>query len=150
MLRSIAFGLWVCLVSLASTYGGAYWNSHRSLATAGGEAPDKIEVRRVKPITVPVISGGELRGYVSGEFSIAVAASDKRGHDQQAESYVMDEAFRLLYSDNNLDFGAIEKIDLNALTKQITKNANERLRSEMVKETLVKSFTFTPKDDLTR
>jgi hypothetical protein len=143
-------GLWVCLVTLGSTYGGAYWKSHHSSASSGHESSDKFEVSTIKPITVPVISGGALRGYVSAEFSVKIATADKHGDASQLNSYVMDEAFRMLYSENKLDFNNIEKIDLNSLTSQITTKVNERLGSKIVKETLVKSFTFIPKDDLPR
>jgi hypothetical protein len=162
MMRSVLIGIWVCIVSLAGAWGGAYWKSHQGAASEQQDAPKKLETKKVKPITVPVIADGVLKGYVSGEFSFVVEAADKHGGahagagDKDAsvkapedpESYFMDETFRLLYAENKLDFTHIEKIDLAALTHRITAKVNERLGAPIVKETLLRNFAFVPKDDL--
>jgi len=158
MMRSILIGIWVCLVSLAGTYGGAYWKSHHNAAqTAAQEPPKKLEVKKVRPITVPVIADGVLKGYVSGEFSYLAEAPDKHGGGHgdagakevvDPESYFMDETFRLIYAENKLDFTHIEKIDLAALTQRITAKVNERLGAPIVKETLVRNLSFVPREDL--
>jgi hypothetical protein len=162
MMRSILIGVWVCVVSLAGAYGGAYWKSHNNAPQSAAAAPKKLEVKKVKPITVPVIAEGVLKGYVSGEFSYVVEAPDAHGgggHDAAAkdasvketadpESYFMDETFRLLYAENKLDFTHIDKIDLVALTQRITARVNERLGGQIIKETLLRNFTFVPKEDL--
>ncbi len=158
MLRLLLIGVWTCAVTLASTYGAAYWKSHRSAPTPEAHV-EKLEVRKVKPITVPVISDGQLKGYISAEFSYVVVATEKAhggGHGAPAaggdgldpDSYVMDEAFRRIYADNSLDFRHIEKFDLNSLTHGITRRVNERLGSALIRETLVKSFAFVPKEDI--
>jgi hypothetical protein len=158
MLRLLLIGIWTCSVTLASTYGAAYWKSHRAAPQPEAHA-EKLEVRKVKPISVPIISEGQLRGYISAEFSYVVVAPEKShggGHGEaaagdgalDADSYVMDEAFRRLYADNNMDFRHIEKFDLNAFTHEVTQRVNDRLGSALVRETLVKSFAFIPKDDI--
>ncbi|MBI1867120.1 MAG: flagellar basal body-associated protein FliL [Methylocystis sp.] len=150
MTRLLMIGLWVCIVTLASTYGGAYWKTPRLTATASGEHFEKLDIKKVKPITVPIISDGSLKGYVSAEFSYLMDASAKQPASLETESYFMDEAFRRIYADNSLDFHHIEKFDLNALTKEITQHVNERLGVPLLKETLVKNFTFVPKEDMPR
>lgn len=160
MLRLLVIGIWTCAVTLASTYGAAYWKKNRGAPQAEAQV-EKLEVKKVKPISVPIISEGSLKGYISAEFAYVVAASgnghDGGGHGESAgatagaidpDSYVMDEAFRRLYADNNLDFRHIEKFDLNAFTKQVTARVNERLGASIVRETLVKSFAFVPKEDI--
>lgn len=153
MLRMLVIGIWTCAVTLGSTYGAAYWKSHRSSAPAEAHV-EKLEVKKVKPITVPIISDGVLKGYISAEFSYVVAASgNSHGGGGGAgavdpDSYVMDEAFRRLYADNSLDFRHIEKFDLNTFTRELTTRVNERLGSSLIKETLVKSFAFVPKEDI--
>jgi len=152
MLRMVLIGIWACVVTLASTFGASYWKSHRSSPAEPATHAEKLEVKKVKPITVPIISEGTLKGYISAEFAYVVEASNKShgggGAAVDADSYVMDEAFRRLYADNSLDFRRIEKYDLNSLTKELTKSINQRLGAELVRETLVKSFAFVPKDDI--
>jgi hypothetical protein len=149
-MRSLLIGLWACVVTLAATYGGAYWKSHQVAGLAADAHAEKLEVRKVKALTVPIVSDGVLQGYVSGEFSYVVDSSNKSHLSVDPESYFMDEAFRQIYSNNKLDFHHIEKFDLNALTKEITQQVNKRLGIAFVRETLVKSFTFVPKEDMPR
>lgn len=147
MIRTLGVGIWVGFVALASTYAGAYLQTHRA-APAEADHAAKAEVKKVKPITVPVISGGVLKGYVSVEFMFVVDVSDNHGMEIDPESFLMDEAFRLIYSDNKLDFGRLDKVDIDKLTKQITVNVNARLGAKRIKETLVKNLTFVPKEDI--
>lgn len=148
MLRMLVIGVWTCAVTVASTYSVAYWKSHRGASPSQEKHVEKLEVRKVKPITVPIISEGTLKGYISAEFSYVVDASLKSHGSVDPDSYFMDEAFRRIYADNSLDFRHIEKFDLNALTKELTTRINDRLGSGSLKETLVKSFAFIPKEDI--
>jgi hypothetical protein len=149
-MRSLVVGLWVCVVTLASTYGGAYWKSHQNANSSSDNHSEKLEVRKVKAITVPIVSDGSVQGYISGEFSYVVDGANKSRVAIDPESYFMDEAFRRIYANNKLDFHHIEKFDLNELTKEITLHVNQRLGAEYLKETLVKSFTFIPKEEMPR
>lgn len=150
MLRLLAIGVWTCAVTLASAFGVAYWKSHKGGSASQEQHVEKLEVRKVKPITVPIIADGALKGYISAEFSYVLDVSAATHGTLDPDSYFMDEAFRQIYADNNLDFRHIEKFDLNALTKEITLRINKRLGSTALRETLVKSFSFVPKDDIPR
>jgi flagellar basal body-associated protein FliL len=151
MIRTLLVGLWVCVVALGSTYGSAYWKAHR---TADAEEPHekKLEIKKVKPITVPVISDGELKGYVSAEFSFSIEAADP--HDAHGaggvdpEAFFIDEAFRFLYSESRFDFAHVEKVNVDELKKKITARVNERLGPLKIKEVFVKNFALVRKEDL--
>ncbi|MFY9629289.1 MAG: flagellar basal body-associated protein FliL [Methylocystis sp.] len=150
MLRTLLIGLWVGAVALASTYGGAYWKLNMAPARTNVVQSEKVEVRKVKPLTAPVISGGELKGYVSAEFAFSLDPSKPLVGGLDPEAYFMDEAFRIIYSDNEIDFQHVKKIDVDALTKRITARVNERIGSDAVKETLVKNLVFVSKDEMPR
>jgi len=72
----------------------------------------KVEVRKVKPLTAPVISGGELKGYVSAEFAFSLDPSKPLVGGLDPEAYFMDEAFRIIYSDNEIDFQHVKRLML--------------------------------------
>ncbi|KAF2990638.1 flagellar basal body-associated protein FliL [Methylocystis sp. MJC1] len=149
MIRTLVVGLWCGVVALASTYGGAYWQEHRAATPAVSDLPVKTELKKVKPISVPVITNGVLKGYVSVEFMFVMEAGEGHGSgDVDPEGFLMDEAFRLIYSDTKIDFAKLEKMDIDSLTKQITANVNTRLGKKRIKETLVKNLTFVPKDEI--
>lgn len=150
MIRAIAAGIWVVAVTLGATYAGAYLKLLASHPATSEHSPAKLEVKKVKPISVPVISDGKLTGYVSAEFSYVADAAKTEHAALDPESFIMNEAFRLLYSQNDVDFTHFEKPDLENLTRQITENVNARLGSERIKQILVKNMTFVPKDELPR
>jgi hypothetical protein len=141
---AVLTGLWICFVSLASTYAGAYLKLHPFSSDDAKEK--KLAMRKVKPMTIPIVSGGKLKGYISAEFSFLQDATVRR-NDLDPESYFMDEAFRLIYTDETIDFANIEKFDLSVLAKRITERVNERMGQPILKETLVKNFAFVSKED---
>lgn len=147
MIRTMIVGLWACAVTLGATYGGAYWRMRPSDDAAAAHA-EKLEEHKVKPMTVPIIESGALKGYVSAEFTFVGAPADKHDAGLDPESYFMDEAFRLIYAENKIDFSNIQKSDLTALTTQITANVNQRMGRTVVKETLVRNFAFIAREDV--
>jgi len=152
MNQALIVGIWACIVTLAGAYGGVYWRQQSAAsATAAAGHEEKLEARKIKPITVPIISDGVLKGYISAEFTLMAPKSDPHGGHGPSldpEGYVMDEAFRIIYSDNSVDFSNMQKSDLASLTSRITANVNKRLGSDLIKETLVKNFAFIPREEL--
>lgn len=147
MFRTLLIGLWACVVTLGATYGGAYWRMRPS-EEHGDAHEQKLDTHKVKPITVPIIVGGALKGYVSAEFTFVSPKTDPHDAGLNPESFFMDEAFRLIYAESKIDFSNIQKVELNALTAQITANVNQRLGKSVVKETLVRHFTFVAREDI--
>ncbi len=147
MLRIFLIGLWIGAVGVGSTYAGVYLK-RRSLSSHTDKVKEKLEVKKVRPITAPVIAGGALKGYVSAEFSFVLDNSANSQEGLDIESYFMDEAFKLIYSESTIDFDRLEKIDVDVLAKKITAKVNERVGSHAVKETLLKNLAFIAKEDM--
>jgi hypothetical protein len=153
MNQALIVGVWACLVTLAGAYGGVYWRQQSTSSATAAAHEERLEPRKVKPITVPIIADGVLKGYISAEFTLMAPKSDPHGGHGASldpEGYVMDEAFRLIYSENKVDFTNMQKSDLAELTRRITANVNKRLGSETIKETLVKNFGFIPREELAK
>jgi hypothetical protein len=144
--HTVLMGIWICFVSLASIYAGAYLKAH-PLAIGDEAKEKKLAMRKVKPMTIPIVSRGALKGYVSAEFLFLQDSSQRHKNDLDPESYFMDEAFRLIYTDETIDFTNIEKFDLSVLAKKITERVNQRMGQPILKETLVKNFAFVAKED---
>ncbi len=152
MKQMLIVGAWACVVTLGGVYGGSHWRRQGGDATEPAHE-EKLEARSIRPITVPIISDGALKGYISAEFTLLGAKSDPHGEHGSAidpSNYFLDEAFRLIYAENKIDFSQMQKTDLAVLTGRITANVNQRLGREAIKETLVKSFAFIPRDEMQR
>lgn len=151
MLRTALVALWICALTAGSTFGAYQWKIRQRPPAPTEEVPAKPEEVKVKPITVPVIRGGALKGYVSVEFSYVTEKPDKHsGHSAPGitpDVYVMDEAFQRIYADNKLDFPRVDKFDLGSLAKDIKRRVNERMSADLVKEVLIRSLVYVPVTD---
>lgn len=147
MIRIVFVGFWVVCVTLGATYGGAYWRSHGN-SKIDDTHETKLAVRPLKVLTVPIIEEGVLRGYVSATFSVVAPAADPHNGGLDPESFILDEAFRMIYSDKNIDFSNLRKHDLSELTHRITEKVNARIGKAAVKEILVGNFNFIAREDV--
>lgn len=147
MIQLIVVGLWIVGATLGATYGGAYWRSHAS-SSYDSESSPKLSVHPIKVITVPIIENGGLRGYISAEFSFVGVAHDPHDAGLDPESFIQDEAFRMIYSNRKLDFMNIQKDDLSELTREIVEKVNARIGKSVVKEMLVRNFNFIAREDV--
>ena len=138
-------GVMTCLTALASTYGGFYYRT-RPTPSAAATPVQQSKARELKTITVPMIRDGHIRGYVSAEFSIIAAEINPHQENPEIDSYVLDEAYRLIYADNGLDFQAIQKTDLNRLTADIKLRVNTRLNREAIQDVHVRGFHYVPRE----
>lgn len=147
MIRLIIVGVWIVGATLGATYGGAYWRAHAN-STNKSESNPKLAVHTMKVLTVPIIENGRLSGYVSAEFSVVGAAHDPHGEGLDPESFILDEAFRMIYSNKKFDFTNIQKSDLSELTREIVEKVNARIGKSVVKEILVRNFNFIAREDV--
>ena len=102
---------WACLTTLAATFGGFYYRTHPGRPSIIVSA-NNAKPRDLKTITVPVIRNGQIRGYISAEFSIIGQSSESHEQSLDIDSYVLDEAYRLIYSETGVDFDFIRQTDL--------------------------------------
>ncbi len=134
-------GAWACFTTLATTYVGFYYRTHPSQPSVTVSV-NHVKPRDLKTITVPVIRNGQIRGYISAEFSIIGQSSELHEQSPDIDSYVLDEAYRLIYSETGLDFDFIKQTDLTRLTSDIKSRVNSRLGKEALQDVLVSSFHY--------
>ena len=147
MKKLLLGGVWVCAVTSAAVY-------FASLQAGGASAPSEeavlqgIDYVKTRQITVPRISKGAIQGYVIARFVFTVDAQALHQLAVPPEVFVVDEAFRAIYGEEKLDFANLEKLDLSMLTGMITARVNERVKSDLIKETLVEQFDYVPYSSL--
>lgn len=147
MMKLIIIGVWACIVTLAGAYGGVYWRTHAH--DSGDKAHEEaLETRKIKPITVPIIANGMIKGYILAEFSLVSPKGDPHDKSLDPEGYFLDEAYRFIYASSDKDFTNMQTSDVADMSKRITEAVNKRLGKEMIKEALVTNFGFIPRDEL--
>lgn len=147
-MKLLLTGLWVVLVALGAAYGGALYfspNSGSASANAASAAP-VIQTQKTRVINVPVVIDGVLRGYVAAQFVFMQDSNLGKTLQVSPDIYLLDEAFRAIYSDTSLDPRHVEKYDLKALTARLVQATNARLGVPLIKDVLIDNFSYIDKD----
>lgn len=138
-------GLLTCFTAFFATYGGFYYRTRPTpLAPEAYAHQDKT--RELKTITVPIIRDGLIRGYISADFSIIGPETSPHPQNPEIDSYALDEAYRIIYTEADINFENIRKTDLNRLTSNIKIRVNARLHREALQDVLIRSFHYVSRD----
>lgn len=149
MIRILLLGLWVAVVSLGSTYVVA--SVRTNVAAGEREEPTYfagLDYRRTDAISVPIIAEGQIRGYVLARFVYTIDGYTVANMAVPPEPFILDEAFRAVYSVTGFDFERPERYDLPALTASIRDDVNERFGRTVVRDILVEQFDFLPRNEM--
>jgi hypothetical protein len=142
MMRLLA-GVWICVVALGTSYGVTKWKLGEVAAQADVKPIKKAgELRKLKSITVPLVTNGQVQGYLVAQLAYMIDADAAKNFDSQPDAFVADEAFRLLYADEKLDYKNLERFDIPRFAAGVKANANARLKADVVVDILVQEFNY--------
>ena len=149
MIRLVASCIWIGLVTAAAGYGAATWKVRQADAVVPMPKVEKLHYHKTIPLNVPMIADGAVQGYVVIQFGYTETPKAERS-GMPLDVFLLDEAFRMIYSDPKLDFRHLEKYDVAALTKALVQNVNRRLKEDAIKEVLVDEINFVSKQEISR
>jgi hypothetical protein len=145
-MKGFIIGVWVLIIALASSYAAAYFDSAKKPAEAEQDAIT-LQFDKTRVINVPMIAKGSVQGFIVAQFGYTVDAVMMKKMQVSPEAFLLDEAFRTLYSDDHLDFSHLERYDINKFTKHLAQATNERLGTNLVKSVLIQDFTYFSKEE---
>ena len=149
MIKQVLFGLWLCAVTLGGTFGAITWHQkQQAAAIAAANRPPVLEQMQTKVINVPIIADGTVQGYVLAQFAFVVEADKVKEFSTKPDLILVDEAFKLIYAGEAVDFRYLRRADVDALSKIIRTNVNKRLGQDLVREVLVQQLNYLPRDQL--
>ncbi|MBV2186833.1 MAG: hypothetical protein KUL88_20105 [Rhizobium sp.] len=148
MVKILAAGLWVCLVTL----GAVYFTVHMATAPAEISEEDarkaKLELVRGEPITIPMIADGSVRGYFLGRVSFMMDKEKIKGVELPLTELMTDELFTLLIGNKMVDVSNMASFDVAAFREKIKTDINARLGEGFIEEVLVEQLDYMSKDDV--
>jgi len=144
-MKPFVLGLWVLAVALGSSYAAAVIGIPGKPGAAS--AKPALEIEKTRVINVPMIAGGAVRGFIVAQFAYTVDVAKAKALPVSPDAFLLDEAFRAIYTDDKLDFLHLEKYDIGGLTKRVVAATNARLGEEVVHDVLVQDFTFISKEE---
>lgn len=145
-MKVFLIGLWVTIVALGATYASASFTANRKVA-GPEQAAGAVQSEKTRVINVPVIANGAVQGFVVAQFGFTADSAMMKKLTLAPEIFILDEAFRTLYSDDRLDFAHLEKYDINKLTSHLVRSTNERLGADVIKTVLIQDFTYFSKQE---
>ena len=149
MKRLIGGCIWIMAVTVASSYVVATWKADGAKQEISNKPAKDLEHKKTVPINIPMITNGILEGYIVAQFTYLVEPKDLQELSVPPDDFITDETFRTLYS-AEVDFNHLEKFDLQGLTKTLVKKINQRLGGEIIKDLLVKEFTYVAKREISK
>lgn len=148
MLKSVLMGVWVVAVTAGATYLSATMQltSGGDLA-ASAESPGLEDVS-TDMISVPMVRGGSIIGYVIVQLSFEADRELLEKLKVEPKPFLVDAAFRSIYSNTESDFTKLKADDIDALTQTIAKAANKRIGGDLVKQVLIQQLNYVRKEDI--
>lgn len=148
MMKLLAAGLWLSATMLVSGYATTHYIAGQKRVGELEPAFGGLDYETVKPVNVPILSDGSLQGYVVIKMVFTADGDTLRRLPVPPHPFLVDEAFRVLYSDETLDFRGLERYDLEAFTDRLKDSTNKRLGQPVVNDVLVEEFNYFDKDDV--
>ncbi|MEI9899772.1 MAG: hypothetical protein WDN31_06055 [Hyphomicrobium sp.] len=148
MIRLIVTGIWISLVTALSSYAATLWYASSSPEAEGKKLFSGLESMQTSMVSVPVVSNGAVQGYVLAQFTFTMKSEALGKMSVKPEVFLVDAAFRSIYSGEAAALRGAKKQDLEALTATIKRRVNERFGAALVEDVLIESLTFVPKDEV--
>lgn len=147
MIKPLLLAVWISVLSLSANFGAAYWKAQRAQAVTD-KAPQALEQRKTRIINVPILIAGSVQGYVVAQFAYTGEAAALKAASVSPEGVILDEAFRMLYAEEKIDFRKLQRADLDKIVETLKARVVARVAPELVKEILVQEFNYVSKDEI--
>ena len=148
MLKLVAIGVWLIIVTAGATFGSVYLANAPEEEAAAAEPDLGVEELKSEMTSVPVMRNGDITGYLILQLSFA---ADRRLLEQRKLDplpFLQDAAFRVVFASTEVDFPRMRPKDIDELTTAIAKEANARIGAELVRNVLVQQLNFVKKEDI--
>lgn len=150
VLGTVLLSLWSAGFALGGVEGARWMDERRAAQAAHAKDERKFEVKKPKPLTVPIVQGGKMQGYVVVQLAYGVDLKAAAAFGADPEPYLLDEAFAYLYADATFNPAQVESYDLDRLKSALEKRVAQRIKSDAVRDILVQEFNYVAIADLRR
>ncbi|MGY3606577.1 MULTISPECIES: hypothetical protein [unclassified Bradyrhizobium] len=150
IVRLLVAGVWACIVTVGASLALSYWKEGHAAPAANQDYAGGLAYEKTRVINVPMIADGSVQGYIVAQFVFTADSTVLRQLPVPPEAFVVDEAFRKIYSDENLDFKNLSRFDLAHFSRTVREHVNKRLQADVLQDVLVQDFNYVSKDQIRR
>lgn len=144
MVKILAAGLWVCLVTLGAVYVSI------TMATAPAEVAEEtatpLQLVPGESITIPLIADGSVSGYFLTRISFMMDAEKIKGVELPITELMTDQLFTLLVGNKMADITKVSSFDVEAFREQIKTSMNAQLGEGMVDQVLIEQLDYVSRE----
>jgi hypothetical protein len=148
MIKLIATGVWVAIVTLGAVYGSIQLAKPED---PNAEAEKKKAVQELvhgEMVTLPVIKNADVAGYFLTKTSYIVDKSKMGEVTLPIPAVLTDELYTALVGDQVIRVGDNRELDVKAFRERIKTALNKRLGSEVVIDVVFEQIDYLSKEDL--
>ena len=146
MLKLVAIGVWVILVTAGATFASVYVVRPSTSSTPHEDLG--VEDITSELSSIPVMRGGEVVGYVILQLSFAADRALLSQNKLDPMPYIRDSAFRVIFTMGDMDFRHLKSADLDRLADTIGKEANRRLGMDLIRQVLFQQMNYVKREDI--
>lgn len=148
MIKIVAIGLWAAVVAILSSHATATLSAGGEVSIVADDSSLKgLEYKKPGPLTVPMISDGHVKGYVIAKIVYTAGAQALHDFPIDPQPFILDAAFRYIYTDGRVEFDQLSKYNLDDITSAIKTTVNNRLGTDLIQDVLIEEISYMPKDD---
>lgn len=146
MIKAVLFGLWSCIVAVGAAYLGLVWSQDAHEGSRAAAKPAKMTHVSLRPISVPMSSDGQLKGYVVTKLGYVARADDLKKLEVKPEVFLFDAVFSAIFTRKEFDIAAIDQKALAEFAQHVKEKVNARLGSEVIEQVVVEELGYIPFD----
>ncbi|KQO78943.1 hypothetical protein [Rhizobium sp. Leaf262] len=146
MIKLIATGIWILVVTLGGVYAAVTFGNHGGDQSAEVVHPPHFV--QSETVTLPVVSDGSVSGYFLLRASLQVDEDALKEVNVPVPTFLTDELYTLLVGDKLVDVKDADKFDVNGFKTKIKDGLNARLEKPLVKQVLIQQMDFISKEEI--
>ncbi|EYS94414.1 hypothetical protein ACMX1E_04570 [Bartonella bacilliformis] len=142
MIKMIALGLWVCLVSLGALMLGI--NSYKrdpNIPTTPVSTGEEIGSSDTEIMNIPILVDGSVQGYLIAQLTYVVDKKAAQNIVVPVSVLIHDVIFQNFWGSYS-NVRMIERVKFDMVKQQIMDQVNQRFSNPILKDLLVKQFNY--------
>jgi hypothetical protein len=148
MIKFVAAGLWLCVVTIGAVFLSFQMSSTTETAEEAAPMLGGLDYVATPIVSVPVLTREGIVGYFLAKLVYTVEPDKLKKLSVPADSLLADQLYTYLFSNPAIDFTQVKSLDLDAFRNGIRESVNKRIGDELVHDVMVEQVDFLTKEEI--
>lgn len=147
MIKLIATGIWILVVTLGGVYAAVTFGN-RGAEDKSAEAAPPPHFVQSETVTLPVVTDGKVGGYFILRATLQVDDEAMKDVKVPVPAFLTDELYSLLVGERLINVKDADKFDVDGFKTKIKDGLNAKLEKPLVKQVLIQQMDFISKEEI--